>query len=70
MDTKWTLIYADLECNSVQTFVVEGDPQQAALELDKVHPWLEPSYHLVAAVEGEPNILVKDDARTGERGLQ
>lgn len=67
---KWTLIYADLEGNSVQTFKVKADdPEQAARELDIEHEWLVPSFHLIAAVADASCVLVKDDARNNERAL-
>ena len=68
---KWTLIYVGLDGNSVQTFEVNAeDPEQAARQIDTEHDWIINGFHLVAAVEGASRVLVKDDARANERGLQ
>jgi hypothetical protein len=66
--TTWTLIYIGQGGTSPQAFVASGDPQQAALALDRKHEWLR-DFQLVAAVAGTPTLRLMDDARTGERGL-
>ena len=66
--TTWTLIYIGQGGISPQMFVASGDPQQAALALDREHEWLK-DFQLVAAVAGTPQVQLMDDARTEERGL-
>lgn len=60
----WTLIFCD--GSSVEIFNVDGDPQQAAIEITREHPGLE----LIAAAADAPLILVRDSARTAECALQ
>lgn len=63
----WTLIFS-LD-GSVQTFHVDGDPQEGAADLCRANPWLN-QFAFIAAVAGGAQVLVADDARTAEYGLQ
>lgn len=56
---KWTLIFA-ADGREVQSFQAEGDPSAAAQSLRKEHAWLR-DHALVAAIEGTPRVLVRDD---------
>jgi len=60
----WTLVFFD--GSSVETFDVDGDPQQAAIEIMREHPYLQ----LIAAVADAPLVLVRDSARTAECALE
>lgn len=63
---EWSLIFTTDNCSQVQMFTTKNDPQKAAIEIVKEHPFL----RLIAAVKGTPKILVMDNARTKECGLQ
>lgn len=56
---KWTLIFA-VDGREVQVFQAEGDPSAAARALRNEHEWLR-DHALVAAIEGTPRTLVRDD---------
>lgn len=60
----WTLLFFDGA--SVESFEVDGDPQQAAIRITREHPQLQ----LIAAVADAPLVLVRDSARTAECALE
>lgn len=68
---KITLILCADDCSSVQTFAV-----QTRNSLSEIHAFgdsklgLPHGFTLIAAVEGWPNLKVRDDARTEEWGVE
>jgi hypothetical protein len=56
---KWTLIFA-AQGREVQTFLADGDPSEAARAIRQEHEWLS-GHSLIAAIEGAPRVLVRDD---------
>lgn len=62
---KWTLIFSQARCEGCEIYIIDGDPQKAAMDIIKDNPWV----FLIAAVEGTPHVLPMDSARTAECGL-
>lgn len=59
----WTLIFCDRSFNSPQGHVVTGDPMAAAEKIRSENPYMA-DYVLIAAVEGRPEMMLRDDAKS------
>lgn len=65
----WQLIFCSFDTVEVQIISVAGDPQEQAITCLQENEWLR-GFYLAAAVKGQPEIKVADNARTAECGLQ
>lgn len=67
--TKITVIVAAAECSSVQSLALEVDEPFNEIFHVGLPDWCR-DFELIAVIQGWPDLKVRDDARTAERGVE